>query len=289
MRIIDTSIDFQTLFNDGQFNIDAWCIYIDKWIPGAKELCLNDMKECINGDISWEKDYLPTLNAVHANDDKCTEAVRTFCEVSKHLDEKITKIFGKSVEADIVLYVGLCNGAGWVTKINEKMTVLLGIEKIIELNWCSKNDMIGLIIHELGHVYQAQHGSFYHKHNSMAEKFLWQLFTEGVAMVFEQKTVGNMEYYHQDKNGWKKWCDRNYELIKYSFKNDMMIMNRENQRYFGDWVSFEGQADVGYYLGARFVQYLLCNDCFDNVINYTFERVQAEFDSFIDFKECKRL
>lgn len=282
MRIVDTSIGFQSVFIDGQFNLDKWEIYIDKWVPGAKELCLNDMKECIDSGYSWNENYLPILNAVYANNEKRKETVRMFHIVSEHLDEKITKVFGKSVEADIVLYVGLCNGAGWVTKINEKTTVLLGIEKIIELNWCSKNDMIGLIIHEIGHVYQSQYGTLYHKDNSMAEKFLWQLYTEGVAMAFEQEIIGDSEYYHQDKNGWKEWCDQNYELIKQSFSHDMTIMNSENQRYFGDWVSFEGHADVGYYLGARFVQYLLRSDCFDSVINYTFERVQTEFDKFVD-------
>ena len=50
--------------------------------------------------------------------------------------------------------------------------------------------MIGLMIHELGHVYQSQYGSLSYQENSMAEKFLWQLFTEGVAMVFEQEIVG---------------------------------------------------------------------------------------------------
>ena len=282
MRIIDTSIGFQSVFDDGQFNLDNWGIYIDKWVPDAKELCLSDVKECINAGYSWEEDYLPVLNAVYTNNQKCDEAVRTFCEISGPLDEKITKIFGKSIDADIVLYIGLCNGAGWVTKIHEKTIVLLGIEKIIELDWCSKDDMAGLIVHELGHVYQAQYGSLYHKDDSMAEKFLWQLFTEGVARVFEQEIVGDVEYYHQDKNGWKEWCDQNYELIKHSFCRDMTIMTQESQRYFGDWVDFEGHADVGYYLGARFVRYLLRNDCFENIINYTFERVQTEFNKFMN-------
>ena len=104
--------------------------------------------------------------------------------------KKLTKVFGKSADADIVLYIGLCNGAGWVTKIQERTTVLLGIEKIIELDWCGKDDMIGLMIHELGHVYQSQYGSLSYQENSMAEKLLWQLFTEGVV----QNTDGSIAY-----------------------------------------------------------------------------------------------
>lgn len=59
------------------------------------------------------------------------------------------------INADVALYLGFCNGAGWVTDIDAKTVVLLGIEKIIELDWVSVDDMRGLVYHELGHVYQA--------------------------------------------------------------------------------------------------------------------------------------
>lgn len=75
MRIVDTSIGFQSVFIDGQFNLDKWEIYIDKWVPGAKELCLNDMKECIDSGYSWNENYLPILNAVYANNEKRKETV----------------------------------------------------------------------------------------------------------------------------------------------------------------------------------------------------------------------
>ena len=93
---------------------------------------------------------------------------------------------------------------------------------------------------------------------------------------------GEAEYFHQNKNGWKEWCDRNLELIKRSFYCDLGEMTQESQRYFGDWVRFEGHPDVGYYLGTRFVRYLLKSDCFENIINYTFEKVQTGFDRFMN-------
>ena len=281
VKIIDTSIDFLSIYNDSQFDLEKWKSYVDKWIPGTKQLCLNDMKECINAGYSWEKDYLPVLNGV-LNNHKREKAINSFYQVSEHIDERIIKAFGKSLDVDIILYIGLCNGAGWVTTINDKVVVLLGIEKIIELDWCNKDDMTGLIIHELGHVYQAQYGSLYIDTKSKKEKFLWQLFTEGIAMVFEQEVVGDPNYFHQDKNGWKAWCDQNIELIKHSFNKDLDIMEESNQRYFGDWVNFEGHSDVGYYLGARFVRFLLQNDNFENIINYDINKVQAEYIKFIN-------
>ena len=84
-----------------------------------------------------------------------------------------------------------------------------------------------------------------------------------------------------DENGWKEWCDKNSELIKNSFYRDLGEMTQESQHYFGDWVRFEGHPDVGYYLGARFVRYLLKNDCFESVNNYTFQRVKTGFNMFM--------
>ena len=40
-------------------------------------------------------------------------------------------------------------------------------------------------------------------------------------------------------------------------------MTSEMQRYFGDWVRFEGYGGTGYYLDAKFVRYLLRFDSFD--------------------------
>ena len=62
-------------------------------------------------------------------------------------------------------------------------------------------------------------------------------------------------------------------------------MTPADQRYFGDWVSFEGHGDTGYYLGARFVRYLLGSDTFDNIIKYDMETVKKGFEGFSESGE----
>ena len=282
MRAINTAEEMLAAFEGNQFDLEKWKRYMDASVPGAKAMCLGDMQNCLSAGFSWEKDYLPVLNAVRKNGEKRMEAVESFRAVAEHLDEAILGRFGRTVDADVVLYLGLCNGAGWVADVGGRTAILLGIEKIMELDWCGRDAMIGLIVHELGHAYQFQYGTARGECRGLPDQFLWQLFTEGVAMVFEQEIVGDAEYYHQNKNGWKEWCDQNYKLLKSSFCRDMTMMTQETQRYFGDWVRFEDHSDVGYYLGARFVRYLLKNDCFENIINYTFERVQKEFARFMD-------
>ena len=284
MNIMDATKDMLAVFEMGQFSMDNWKSYMDTSVPQAKERCLHDMEDSITTGLTWEEDYLSVLNSVPHNIDKLKEITGSFYKVTENLNETISAKFGKSPDADIILYLGLCNGAGWVTTIDGRTTVLLGIEKIIELNWCGIDAMNGLILHELGHVYQAQYGILHRETDSLRDRFLWQLFTEGIAMVFEQEIVGDPEYYHEDNAGWKNWCSQNIRLIRQSFYNDLDTMTRENQRYFGDWVDFNGYADVGYYLGARFVRFLLGYDCFDNIISYDMDDVRKGFGMFLEVK-----
>ncbi len=282
MRILNLSGEMLRSFENNHFSMDGWKSYMDDSIPGAKELCLHDMQETINAGFSWENAFLPLLNSVLLDADKRNKTIESFCDITKSLNKRIIEKLQRGVDADLILYLGLCNGAGWVTSINGKPAVLFGIEKIMELNWYDKDSMTGLVFHELGHVYQNQYGVMHREFEATADKFLWQLFTEGIAMVFEQELVGDPEYFHQDHHGWKQWCDQNIDLIRQSFSMDMDSMTHENQRYFGDWVSFNGYGDTGYYLGARFVRFLLGYDLFDRIILYGIQEVKAGFEHFLE-------
>ena len=281
LKIVDTSGGFLSAFEQDVFSLTKWEAYMDRSVPGAKKMCIEDMKECIGAGFSWEKDFLPVLNEAGRNEMLREKAIRTFLDVTKDLNRKICDRFGKTVNAELILYLGLCNGAGWVTAINGKTVVLFGIEKIMELNWCDIDAMNGLVIHELGHVYQSQYGVLDRTFEKKSDSFLWQLFTEGIAMVFEQEIAADPEYYHQDTDGWKVWCDRNAERIRQSFFTDLPQMSEKNQRYFGDWTDFDGHGDTGYYLGARFVRFLMERDEFDRIIQYEIEDVKAGFDRFM--------
>ena len=282
IRIIDTYAEINHLFDDGKFSIDKWKNYINQIYSNSAELFLSDMKECLdNGKYTYENNILPILNDVYENP-KLDTLHKSFKKVVNQLNQKVLDTFGEELNIDIVLYMGLCNGAGWVTNINGLDTVLLGVEKIIELNWCDINSMYGLIYHELGHVYQKQYGTLERTFSDNKSEFLWQLFTEGIAMYFEQVLVGNSNFYHQDINGWKAWCDEHFLQIKTDFHNDLDTMTRQNQRYFGDWCRYHGNGDVGYYLGARFIQYLVKEHSFEELINYDLPRVSELFSEFME-------
>lgn len=286
MRIVDTYPAIASSYEGTTFCFEKWKSYIDSVLPNASSLFISDAEQCLKaGKFSWEQDYLPVLNAVMLHDELRAEAHASFRKATDHLARSIYDQFGKDLDVDIVFYLGLCNAAGWVTEYQGKKTIFLGIEKIMELNWCGIDDMYGLIYHELGHVYQAQYGVLHRTFNDHADCFLWQLFTEGIAMYFEQILIGDPHYYHQDKSGWKSWCDDHFNKIKEDFNQDLKTMTRESQRYFGDWVSYHGHSDVGYYLGCRFVRYILSLYEFDEAICFDMDIVSKLYNQFIHLLE----
>lgn len=284
MKIIDTTKDLFDVYANGVFEIDRWKKYIERIDPALGALCMQDIKASIDtGAVEFEKDYLPILNRVIHDKEKLEKLQENFERVTENLNNRIIKQFGKALDVDIILYLGLCNGAGWVETVGDRVCCLLGVEKILELAWYDVRSLYGLIYHELGHVYQNQYGVLERRYESGAHQFLWQLFTEGIAMYFEQTLIGDPAYYHQDKNGWKTWCDGHRMQIIEDFSRELDGLTFENQRYFGDWVSYRGQPDVGYYLGTQFVQYICKSHAFDEILSYDIEQVEELFCRYKSF------
>ncbi|MCR8968487.1 hypothetical protein [Facklamia sp. 7083-14-GEN3] len=281
MKIIDATSEIDQLYINGEFQIDLWKKYINEWLHNRQKLFIEDVQSIIaSGRFSFEKDYLPILNLVFSQRQKRLEAIHSFEKLTSNLDNKIFQTFGKRLDVTIMLYLGLCNGAGWAIELDNQLYILLGIEKIIELDLTSEQSMHNLIYHELGHIYHMQHGAFNQSYQG-EDYFLWLLFTEGVAMYFEQKLVGDFNYFHQDVNGWLEWCDRRLPKMKQDFDRDLAEMTVDNQNYFGDWVNYQGRSDCGYYLGARFVQYICSKDDFNQVIHYEIDQVRDLWQEFL--------
>lgn len=282
VKIRDTSSQINSLFENGTLNLHKWEKYINSIYENSSHIFKEDMQEYLDsGEFTFEKDFLPIINTVN-NHPSLGLVQDSFSKATENLNLRIMDCFGKELEVEIVLYLGLCNAAGWVTNINGKDTVLLGVEKIIELNWQDIDSMYGLIYHELGHVYHKQYGILDQFCEDNIQNFVWQLFIEGIAMYFEQMLVNDFNYYHQDVNGWKEWCDSHFCQIIKDFNNDLSAMDKLNQRYFGDWVNYYGQGDVGYYLGTKFVHYLVNKYDFMHLINLKIDDVFKLYLEFVD-------
>jgi len=253
IRVRNTAPQFAPLFENGQLQMAAWEAYMETVYPGLGEILREDLQSYLDAGYSYERDILPSI-ALASQPGELAQLEEQFLRLTEGLDARIEACTGKRLDVDITLYLGLNNSAGWVTSFAGRDCVLLGAEKILSLGWQTPRRLAGLIYHELGHVYQAQHGVL--ERDEAGEGLLWQLFCEGIAMHFEQLLVGDPDFFHQDENGWKAWCDRHLAQIARDFEAERHITEPQKQRFFGDLCDYHGHGDVGYYLGARWISAL---------------------------------
>ena len=272
MKIINTCEEIKATFVDG-FNIDLWRKYAKEISNELPSKCENDAKG-----YDFEKEVLPVLNLA-LNNEKIDFVNKNFQSVIKTLNSNLDKLFDKEPDINIVLYLGLCNGAGWATTLDGKNTVLLGIEKIIELGWGDETNMRALILHEIGHLWHKLNGNLHIPEYTKRRKGIAQLYCEGVAMVCEHILCGDDEFYHQDKNGWLDWCYKNENQIKREYLR--RLDNKESvQDFFGDWCSYNGRSDVGYFLGCRFVRFLMKANSLKEIANMKYRVLNKAFKEF---------
>lgn len=95
-------------------------------------------------------------------------------------------------------------------------------------------------------------------------------------MVCEQMLCGDDEFYHQNKNGWLDWCKKNENEIKKEYLR--RLDEKESvQDFFGDWCSYKGHSDVGYYLGCQFVKYLMKVNSLKEIAGFNYSEVNRKF------------
>lgn len=281
IKIIDTYGEIASLFDKNVFNSTKWEVYMNSIYPDSANIFKNEVNAYLaSGKYTFERDFLPILNAV-SNNPNLDVLHRSFLTATNDIDQKIVRKFGQGLDADIVLYLGLCNAAERVTSINGRKTILLGTEKILELGWQGLNSMYSLIYHELGHIYHAQYGYLEQHSEDSKVNFVWQLFEEGIAMYFEQMLLGDLNFFHQGIE-WAQWCSSHFTQILMDFDNNLPTITRFNQRYFGDWADYYGHGDVGYFLGTKFVHWLLKTHGFEELICLDIGRVYHLYHNFIE-------
>ncbi|HPW52941.1 MAG TPA: hypothetical protein PLI19_01255 [Erysipelotrichaceae bacterium] len=270
--------DLDQLFINDRLSIESWQKYVEHVLPGLSRFILED-----SSGYDFEKDIYPLVNRVCKKQERIGRLEIIFYEVLKDVDEIIRNKFERNLKCEIVLYLGLCNGAGWVFEHSGKTFVLLGLEKIFELHLDDPVKMRELIYHELGHVYQSQYGTLNRKLDNRADELLWQLYTEGIAVYFQESITNDFSFYHQKSDACREGLQSMLPQLKRDFKKDLQQMNdRFSQRYFGDWVSYNGYADAGYYLGLKFVEYLSQKKPFNDILDLEIEEIKTEYDVFCE-------
>ncbi len=274
MQINNTCEKTKALFSGG-FDMTVWRKYAGEISKELPSKCENDAKE-----YDFNKSVLPVLESA-LNEEKIDFVSKNFQIVVDTLNANLSKLFDTEPDINIILYLGLCNGAGWATTLDGKNTVLLGIEKIIELDWGDETNMRALILHEIGHLWHKMNGNLYIPDFTKRRKAIQQLYQEGVAMVCEHILCGDNDFWHQDKNGWLDWCRENEAEIKKEYL--LRLDAKESvQDFFGDWCSYNGYSDVGYYLGCRFVEHLMKSYSLKEIASMNYKTLNQNFSKYVN-------
>ena len=272
MEIINTCNIIKALFTNG-FDMSVWRKYAGEISKELPSKCENDAKS-----YDFNKDVLPVIESA-LNAEQIDFVSKNFQTVVDTLNANLSKLFDTEPDINIILYLGLCNGAGWATTLDGKNTVLLGIEKIIELDWGNETNMRALILHEIGHLWHKLNGNLHIPEYTKRRKGIAQLYCEGVAMVCEHILCGDNNFYHQNKDGWLDWCYKNENEIKGEYLR--RLDSKESvQDFFGDWCSYNGYSDVGYYLSCKFVEYLMKSYSLKEIANMKYVALNKAFTEF---------
>ena len=134
VRIIDTFQDIDTCFTDTGFCKEKWNQYISDYLPYAKEMIGKDGAE-----YHFEEQVLPVLNAVYDKKEEVIKLHNSFLRLMNSIEEKIRQKIQTLIDVVVVLYIGLCNGAGWVVSFSDMSHILLElllVKCIDKANFC---------------------------------------------------------------------------------------------------------------------------------------------------------
>ncbi|MEO3945799.1 hypothetical protein [Gorillibacterium sp. CAU 1737] len=274
MRIVDTYNEIQAAFLQKEWSLSRWREYADSISTSVREKVEDDAK-----DYDFASQVAPVIQSALSNRSKLEETHESFLLATQQLNDRFFNVFQCEVEVDIVLYLGLCNGAGWATSIDGRMTVLLGMEKIIELDWCDARSMASLLYHEVTHIWHDAVRNECLNIDRQSDKSIWQLYREGVAMYGEQLLCNDLSYYHQDDGEWLSWCIKNKDALFQEYRR-RVEENESTQDFFGDWCTYQGHSDVGYYLGCEFIKHLLPKYSLTEIAKLTIDALTKEWSDY---------
>jgi hypothetical protein len=172
------------------------------------------------------------------------------------IEERVRRTLDFRGQVLYVLYVGIGNGAGWVTTYDGRPAVLFGLEAIIDSGFDSQKILEGLVAHELGHVvhFSWREGGG----QKLGSGPWWQLYEEGFAQYCEQQIMGDESWHMRAFNrgeDWLAWCTENKAWLASEYLR--AVEEAESVRlFFGSWYHLRGHKQTGYFLGHETIDNL---------------------------------
>lgn len=273
IRIIDTYPDIMRFTHNGT----QWCSishrqYLDSISPELYALCTEDASS-----YQMEKQILPVIHrALFDQGERMRQAHRSLQSIDvQTIERHINELFDIELDVTIILYLGLCNGAGWATWLDKRQTILLGVEKIAELGWHAPERMHDLICHEIAHLIL----DFMRKNMPEMPAEIQQLYEEGFATRTSQ-LLYTEGFFHQDDGVWLSFCQEHIDKIKEEFYTRLQS-NVSTAAFFGDWNLVMGQHDLGYYLGYDWIKQMQARYSIKEIAALSPDRLACELNTYL--------
>jgi len=256
LRILDTfhaaeSFLLQCCDETATNALAAWERYAAHY-PELQRKC------CENQGEQWREIFVAyVLPRLCEDRDKMRQAHENLLDILPPLMERCTGLFETKDTINMVIYVGLGNGAGWATEYEGSPAILFGLENIAALNWDDKLSLQYLAAHELCHlVHQALYGTeqWLALYESESASRHFRLYAEGFAERYQELLLSR-PIFDRYGAGWLAWCQANHRKICSIYLKRLRECESVSD-FYGNWNQVEGHSDVGYYLGREFIVFL---------------------------------
>ncbi len=268
IRIIDSIEKIRKLFEISKISKQNWEEYFLNTCPKLISTIYEDADK-----YNYDEQIIPLFENIRSNPSRLDNLHMNFMLAVKDLEIRMVDILGETIDFTIIFYLGLGNAAGWAFRQGDDGYLLLGVEKIIELNWDELLDLQALLYHEAGHLIHQKY-----QVDDLDKDYdgVWRLYIEGLAMVIEQELLMNESYFHQNKAGWLESIRRLENIYINDFRRRVNL-RLSTDDYFGDWCNVFDISDVGYYLGHKFVRRLLEKYSLNELLKMDKLKVEEEF------------
>lgn len=285
IKIIDAVDEYKKILEDNlnsniEDKIKAWEDYHKNKFPELEKKC-KDYYE-VDG-YNWNDVAITKVfNRRQEDYSFMMEAYNNILDIFLDIDKRVKEIFSIDLDINIVIYVGLCNAAGWVDEYEGKRAMLFGIDKIAELRWETKEQLDSLVSHELCHVVH------YYIRGEVIPKWaeknkynngIWNIYEEGFAQYYENK-LSKSQFDSRGEN-WIEICKEKERELKKLYIEALKNEERGTCEFYGDWFKVLGISDAGYYLGAKLIESL--NEKYDinSIAKMECEDIEKEVMGFL--------
>jgi len=256
-NLIDTYPDFLAYWADSSFKrVDEQVtLWQTSYLKKYPELLRKQVENYKDANVNWREIAEKTLQLVPQRIPFMQKARDNILQIYAPTYFEAKKRLGIDFNVTFVVYVGIGCGAGWATTYNKHASVLLGLENIAEEKWHRKNNLQGLLCHEIGHLAHMKWREEWKTFEKAEKNPLFLLYSEGFAQRCEHVILGKETWHMKSGTEWLRWCEQHKGWLANEFLRRLERHSAVND-FFGSCFNIQGKKQTGYFLGHAFISNL---------------------------------